>query len=114
MVEYRQYVPADKVGDDAFVRQIRINVAQELSRQVSETDSGDEFFVEALGNMTHRDSRNGGIWIHSYLDRAQKSEYLNPLYSPPFKVPVPFAKVRPATDFSKEMLANHLQEKGSR
>lgn len=109
MIHYRQYAP-----DESYISKLRINVAMELSRQASETDDPDEFFVEALVNSTTKASRKGGTWVHSFLDRPIKAAYADPLYSAPFKVPVPFAKDARPVDMSASELVAHLQQKWSR
>lgn len=109
MIHYRQYAP-----EPELIPQLRINVAMELSRQASETDDPDEFFVEALANMNERASKKGGTWVHSFLDRRIAANYADPLYSAPFKVPVPFAKDARPVDMTRAELTEHLTRKWSR
>jgi hypothetical protein len=111
MIEYRQYVPEDGTR---ILRTIRQNVAAELSRQASATDDPDEFYVEALANISERPSKNGGTWVHSYLNRPRNADYTDPLYSAPFKVPVPFAKDHVPVDYTPDALRIHLEEKAAR
>lgn len=111
MIEYRQRVPKDRENDRAYVSMIRVNVAEELSRQASSKDDPDEYFVEALANITERPSTHGGFWVHSYLERDRRAEYLDPIFEPPHKVPVPFAKVHAPVDFTPDELARHMEAK---
>lgn len=114
MIEYRQYVPPEKENDKQFVSRITVNVCMELSRQASETDDPNEFFVRALTNVSSRQSSKGGKWIHSYLDVPRKAKYLEPDFHEPNKVPVPFAKVHEPVDFTPAQLEEHLRQKRAR
>lgn len=93
MIELRQYVPEERVGDQEFERAIRSYICDELSRQASPTDDDTEFWAEASANVTERRSREDGKWIHSYLDRDARANYLRTDFVAPYKVDVPFAKV---------------------
>ncbi len=110
MIEYRQYVPEGS----PLKRQIIQNVAAELSRWASRRNDPDEFYIEALSNVTERPSRKGGLWVHSWLDREPRARYLDTGYRAPFKVPVPFAKVHDPVDMTPDELEAHMQEKASR
>jgi len=114
MIELRQYIPADKVGDPEFEGRIVTFICEELSRQAAPDDNPYMYSSEAMLNVTKRTSRKGGVWVHSFLNRKPKADYLDPLYKAPFKVPVPFAKEHDPVDFTEEELAIHLRQKEAR
>lgn len=112
MIEYRQYVPEDKRDDLEFVAHITVSVCEHLARLVDTDDNvTDEEYSAVRANVTHRESRNGGFWIHSWIEKEPSAAYLNPDFVAPFKVPVPFAKERDAVDFTPEELAEQQEWK---
>lgn len=112
MIEYRQYVPEDKRDDFDFVALITVSVCENLARQVGTDDEIDEYIYNLIRErVTRRESRNGGFWIHSWIDKSPEVDYARSDFVAPFKVPVPFAKERDAVDMTPEQLAEHEQWK---
>ena len=105
MIEYKTYIPEDLAADQTHVAQATMSICFELSRQVSYTDNSEDYFSQALANVTKRQSRKGGIWIHSFLD-MDRTEYYTFMVSN-----LPLAKVHEPVDFTEQELAEHLARK---